>query len=451
MAEPSHSKFSASAASRWIACPGSIPLSAGKPDSTSSYAAWGTVAHAIADECIAGKWASPAECIGQTQHVDGHQITVDQDMVDCVNTYLANLREMTTGADILTGEMRVNYAEWLNVPREQAWGTADAIAVVGAELQVHDLKTGMGVEVDARDNEQMLLYAGGALLEYQDLADIQTVRMVIHQPRIKQAPSEWSITVDELTAWLRGRARSGAVSVEQAIRMYPDASDGTLPAEWQDTFLHPGEDQCRWCKAKATCPKLRDEVAKTVFNAAPASPDEFSALDTPVEGASAVVAGHSIAAWLGACLTKVDMVEDWCKSIRAEAERTMLAGENVPGFKLVEGKQGNRAWSDEAEALKLLKTFRLKQEEIYDFTVKSPTQIAKLGPPVDKDGNVKPPKEGEEAPVIGRRQWPKIAALITRAPAKKHVAPLSDKRPALEIKPVADEFETQSVSADDLC
>jgi hypothetical protein len=74
------------------------------------------------------------------------------------------------------------------------------------------------------------------------------------------------------------------------------------------------------------------------------------------------------------------------------------------------------------------------------FAVKSPTQIAKLGPAFDKDGKIKPQKEGTPPPVIGPRQWPKVAALITRAAAKKHVAPLSDSRPALVVTPVVDDF-----------
>ena len=71
---------------------------------------------------------------------------------------------MTAGADILVGESRVNYAEWLGVDRAAAWGTSDVIAVIGNELMVADYKHGMGVEVDAESNEQLMLYAGGALL-----------------------------------------------------------------------------------------------------------------------------------------------------------------------------------------------------------------------------------------------------------------------------------------------
>ena len=46
-----------------------------------------------------------------------------------------------------------------------------------------------------------------------------------------------------------------------------------------------------------------------------------------------------------------------------------------------------------------------------------------------------------KAGTIGPRQWGKLQEVITQSEGKPHVAPLSDSRPALEIKPVADDFE----------
>ena len=429
MTEPAHSKFSASAAARWLACPGSMVLSQGAPDSTSFYASEGTAAHRLLDGAISNG-IEPQEMLGTAWEIDGHAITVDQDMIDAVNIALGNIREMTAGADILVGESRVNYAEWLGVDRAAAWGTSDVIAVIGNELMVADYKHGMGVEVDAEQNEQLMLYAGGALLEYQDLADIQTVRMVIHQPRIKKAPSEWAISVEELKAWLTGRARSGAISV---INAEQDTARVVERREWNDVYLHPTEKGCRFCKAKATCPALRDEVASTVDSTGftPATPDEFATID----GATPAALQHAETAWLSAALSKVDLIEDWCKAVRAEVERRLLAGDNVPGYKLVAGKRGARQWTDEAQAEQLLKTFRLKQEEMYDFKLISPTSAEKLA----------------KAGVIGPRQAPKLQALIVQKDGKPHVAPLSDKREALSVRPVADDFETQPADAGDLC
>lgn len=417
-----HSKFSASAASRWLACPGSIALSEGKPDNTSGYAAWGSVAHSIADKSLVlGETAN--EFIGSKFSQDGYLITVDQEMVDCVQTYLDNLHEMTAGADLFESETRTNYASWLHVDADLAWGTADATAVLGTELQVHDLKTGHGVEVDAQGNEQMMLYAGGKLLEMEALGiDIETVRLVIHQPRVRKAPSEATVTRDELVQWLTGTARSGAASVQVA-------SNNVGTPRWDETFLRPG-DHCRWCRAKPTCSALRYGVTATVSDTVPARPDDFDTLAPTIEPPADT--GISDADWLAACLSKVDLIEDWCKSVRAESLRRLSAGEPVPGYKLVPGKRGNRQWADPAEAEKVLREqFRLPVDKAYDLKLISPTTAEKLA------------KAGD----IGPRQWAKVIPLIVQKDGAPSVAPASDPRPAITVQPVADAF---TVQADDL-
>ena len=67
---------------------------------------------------------------------------------------------------------------------------------------------------------------------------------------------------------------------------------------------------------------------------------------------------------------------------------------------------------------------------MYSFKVISPTQAEKL--------------LAESSP----RRWAKAQEIISRADGKPSVAPLSDKRPALEIKPVAEQFDDLSVADD---
>jgi len=134
--------------------------------------------------------------------------------------------------------------------------------------------------------------------------------------------------------------------------------------------------------------------------------------------------------WLSAAMGQAEQIEGWLKAVRAEVERRLLAGKSVPGYKLVKGKQGNRAWRDAEAAEALLKSFRLKIDEMYDMKVISPTTAEKVL---------------AESP----KRWAKAQVLITRADGKPSVAPLSDKRPALEVKPVAEEFEDLSI-ADEL-
>jgi hypothetical protein len=127
----------------------------------------------------------------------------------------------------------------------------------------------------------------------------------------------------------------------------------------------------------------------------------------------------------------VPLVRMWSDAVSGRVEKTMLSGEPVAGYKLVQGRRGSRAWADETEAEKLFKAMRLKKEQMYDFKVISPTSAEKLLKPTPK-------------------RWNRVLPLITQSDGKPSVAPLSDKRPALELKPLAAEFEAISNGAEDL-
>ena len=231
-------------------------------------------------------------------------------------------------------------------------------------------------------NPQLQTYALAALEQFGLAEDFQTVRIVIHQPRLNHV-SEAAIPVDELLAF--GETLSAAA---KATRL-PDAP------------LVVSEKGCKYCKAKATCPAIRDEVLGHFDNVEPttATTDE-----------------------LGEAMAKADLIEGWVKAIRAETERRLFAGTPVAGFKLVQGKRGNRAWTDVEEAEKLLKSMKLKHDQLYEYKVISPTTADKLA----------------TAGAIGPRQWFKVLALITQADGKPSVAPEADKRPALVTSAEAD-------------
>jgi hypothetical protein len=402
-------------------CPGKIVLEDGKPNSTSKYAAEGTAAHQVLTWALQEERPASAY-IGRLIEADGFTFEVDDDMARHVQVCVDYTADLKGDEGIVFADIRVNYAEYLDTPELEAWGTADVIIARGTELIVIDFKYGMGVEVSAEKNPQMSLYGLGALQQFHGVvADFERVRMAISQPRIKTAPSEYDITVDELEAWGRGAARSAVNSCKAA-----QLSVGH--PEFDATFLRPSEKGCKFCKAKATCPKLRAEVASTIESAShPASPEDFADL-------SAVMpTGASDEKWLQVCLDKADLIEDWCKAVRAEVERRLLAGAPVPGYKLVQGKRGARQWSDAKVAEETLKTMRVKLEDMYDFKLISPTSAEKL----------------HKAEVIGPRQWPKVQALFTQSEGKPHVAPVSDSRPALVVTPVIEDF-TDVTTADDL-
>jgi hypothetical protein len=126
---------------------------------------------------------------------------------------------------------------------------------------------------------------------------------------------------------------------------------------------------------------------------------------------------------LATLMDAADMIESFAKAVRAEVERRLLAGTFTDArYKLVEGRQGARSWTNEAEAEAALKAMRLKVDQMYDFKLISPTTAEK----VLKEANP--------------RKWTKLQPLIGRSDGKPSVAPASDKRPALSMA-IAEGFD----------
>jgi len=378
-----------------MACPGSVTLEADFPDTSSAYAREGTAAHELAAMVLEDPSSTANHYVGKKIAFDDHGEEVvwpiTKEMADYVDDYVNFVRERAVGK-ILHVECKLSIGHITGEPN--ATGTSDVVIIDREQeaIEVIDLKYGMGVRVDAENNEQMQFYALGALYEYELISDFSWVTMVIHQPRLNHV-SEWNIPVDQLR------------------RFEDEARHAADKVRWEEPTFNPSEKQCRFCKAKATCPALRAEVTEIVGGAA--TLDEF----TPQ-----TVDSQSGDNYLPMAMSKVGMVEDWCKAVRAEVERRLLAGQTVDGYKLVEGRKGNRTWSDEDAVTALFKSFRLRQEEMYDLKLISATKAEKLL---------------KENP----KRWAKTEQLITRSDGKPSVAPATDKRPAMDVKPVLDDFQ----------
>lgn len=355
-----HARLSASSAHRWMNCPGSLALEGG----------------AIGEE--------PPEEV---------EIEITANMAEGVQVYLDHVRRHVNGGTLLV-EQRVHFGPAIGM--EDGWGTADAVIVDGDTLKVIDLKFGRGVQVYVEGNEQLLLYGLGALFDFGMLGDFAKVELHIVQPRIDHI-DQTTVAVAELHEF----ARAAMEAAREAVT--PSAA------------RIPGAKQCRFCKAKATCDALRDDVTITTGNLPVASPEEFENLE-PV-----AVSAESPAPWLAMVMRKADLIEEWLKAVRAEVERRLAAGEEVPGWKLVEGRRGNRQWSDEQVATEILKSMRLKQEEMYNFKLISPAQAEKLLKPSPK-------------------RWARVAPLIVQLPGSPSVAPESDKRPPISVAATGSDF-----------
>ena len=410
-----HAILGPSSAERWMTCPGSVALCSTEGNTSSSYADEGTAAHYLAAVCLA-EGTMPEQLIGKKIGLfdQGERFfdetcylkappraffIVNETMAGHVETYVKRVLEYRTGGDLLV-EQRLSIKHLTG--EEDAYGTADAIVLNNRELQVHDLKFGQGMRVDADYNKQLMIYALAALEDLSFLEfEFDCVRLVIHQPRLEHL-SEWYCSVEELRAF--------GEEVKKA-------AEATRKA---DAALVCG-DHCKkaFCRAQATCPAL----AKFIEESIGAEFEDLSRI-TDMKGLVRRYAPEV----LGSKMKAIDAIESWCTAVRAKVESVLLQSNNdadmieMLGHKLVQGRQGARAWRDAAEAEAALKAMRLKVKEMYDLKLISPTACEKVL---------------KETP----KKWVKAQALITRSDGKPSVAPVSDKRPALVIESAEGGFD----------
>lgn len=426
--ERAHALLSPSSAYTWISCKASTAAQLGQPDDSSEYADEGTAAHELAKWCLdAGNDATAY--IGRIITVGEREFEVDDEMAGFVQTYVDGVRERVEAYKLAGATVEMFVEQRLSIEHitseKGAKGTSDCVLIAcfadgHTEICVIDLKYGRGVAVDATNNYQGLMYAAAAVEEHSDFYSFRTVLIVIHQPRLSEKPSEWSLPIADLVDFVEKIAKPAA---EQAM-LYVESVD-FAPLALSD--FNPGAKQCKFCKAKAVCPALAAHVEETInadFDTLADVP--ASVTESTIEQNVEMLTNHR----LGIIYESLDLIDGWMKAVRGRIEVELLAGNAVPGVKLVAGRKGARKWSSTDEAEALLKSMRLKQDEMYTFKVISPTQAEKL--------------LAKESP----RRWKKVEALVTQADGKPSVAPEHDKRPALVIEPAVDEFGVVAVEDD---
>ena len=335
-----HAKLSASGAHRWLACPGSVFLEEDLPDRGSPYAAEGTLAHAVGElklQKYFGRGSGPkrfaAAMAGFRESVywKSEMDRYTEDYFDEVKKRSLRYPEIP----YVAVEERVSFADY--VP--EGFGTCDCIMIYGDEMQVIDLKYGKGVVVSPEKNPQLMLYGIGALGAYEMLYEIGTVRLVIVQPRLDSV-EEWSISAEDLKAW--------GESIKETAKEAYEGSERLASGE-----------HCRFCKAKARCPERAREL--------------FSAVEELAEAKEKAVPPLSNAD-LAKYLTRAKGILDWVKDLEEEALRAVLAGETVPGYKVVEGRS-NRAFKSTDRALEILKDAGYEEAMLYE---RKPLSLSKL-------------------------------------------------------------------------
>lgn len=362
--ERAHALLSASSSHRWLACPSSAVAAEAYPPQDTDFTREGTTAHEAA-EAVA---RAAIEKQTSFKLTPGEGLTLE--MLNCADEYRDYILEQVKSEDaVVLLEQRVDFSPW--VP--EGFGTADCIIIQGDTMDVIDYKYGVGVPVSAVDNPQEKLYGLGALNDYGFAFNVQNIRLHIFQPRIDNISVD-ELTVAELMTWAEKTVKPIA---EKAAK----GKGGYNAGAW-----------CKFCPHAGKCKTLTKTCTEYVQTHG-------------MKVAVPTLAPHEVAE----VLAMEPLVTLWLKRVKDQALTTLLNGGEVPGYKVVEGKQGNRKWTADFQVLEALKAAGYDQEVVTKTELLSPAAMDKA---------------------IGKKTVTELLEqFIDRAPGAPSLAPVSDKRP----------------------
>ena len=198
------------------------------------------------------------------------------------------------------------------------------------------------------------------------------------QPRLDHI-SEWSISVKDLLKWAEWVSQRAEIALDK------------------DAERVPGEKQCRFCKAKATCKALM-KYTEDVIMADFEDLDEMVSPDTLTD------------AQLRKVLELKGLIEGWLSSVETVVRERLESGESFEGFKLVEGRS-LRKWGNEQVAAEVL-TEALGVDVAFKATLISPAQAEKA---------------------LKKDERKLLEDLVVKPAGKPTLVPESDKRPAINL------------------
>lgn len=390
-----HALLSPSGAKKWLACSASLACEKDIPNTSGKAAVLGTAMHTIAEVHLNAYIRGTAlplerevgayvldEGKGQIKALISPMkgaVLITADMIEQVRKYTDYCKPIIDVATYAKLEMRVNLTEVLHPGYEgvETFGTADLVAVQELAntdehmLIIGDLKTGRH-RVEAKENKQLMLYALGVYRRLKRRYNITLVRLVIFQPYAGGA-SEWDISVEGLELFAKFAQKRALLAIDAYFR-------GKKNLKASD--FKPSVDGCQWCRFSEQC-AARTKTVNSVL--AGELEDDFALELTPEK----LVAEYE----------KLPLLRQHIDKVEKAMAAALLSGKKVPGYKLVEGKMGNRAWKD-AEKVAELYGNKLTKEVLM-----SPTEAVKVIP--------------EE----------ELKDFITRKPGTPCVATADDKRP----------------------
>lgn len=309
-----HSHLGPSGWDGFVRCPGKPNAEKGLPDTAGYEAAEGTIFHELAADCL--EFGLEPEDFKKGRFLqDGFEIAYDDEMRRSARDGLDFIRSLEADPDVtMFVETRVDISPW-TLPGQ--FGTADVILVNIKErwVIVFDWKYGKEPVYAALTYQPWGYALGGwqtlfgELFEW-DATDIK-VTIIIEQPRVPGAGGSFDTTMQRVLEFGQHVKRQAVLTTSP-----------TAPRI-------PGEKQCRWCRARASCAELAEwhlENIGSEFDDLDGDPDEF---ELPKE----------ITPERRSFLLKISpMISQWMEALHTSAYRDATLGNPTPGLKLVEGR-----------------------------------------------------------------------------------------------------------------
>lgn len=372
--ERAHAKLSASGASRWATCPGSVQMEDGIPDKESIYAQEGTLAHEMSElklkHYLDPKGFGKRKLNAAIKKLKENEL-YQAEMDSYTDTYVDFIKEKALSFPsnpYIEIEKRVDFSRWV----DGGFGTCDCVLIHGSTLSIIDLKYGKGVPVSAEQNEQLILYALGAYDAFNLIYNLDKIELNIVQPRINNF-STWEISLTELLLW----GDYFKVQAEKAL-----GGNGELV---------PSAKACKFCKARDIC------TARAENNLSLESEINLKPNEIPKDK-------------LYEYISRGEDIAKWVADLKAYALDMCLRGEDIKGLKAVAGRT-SRSWTNQDEAINKLIEGGIDEAIIYD---KVPLTLAKL----------------EKA--LGKQQFTALVGdLVVTSEGKPTLVFENDKRPAI--------------------
>lgn len=339
-----HALLSPSSAHRWLNCPLAPRLEATLPEKPSEYAQEGTVAHSVCEITAKKKFkkVKAAEYNRVIKRLKSNAAW-DDEMLHTAELYVEHLTERAmafANEPYIAFEVKVDVSDY--VP--EAFGRCDCVMFGADTLIITDYKHGKGVPVSPDENPQLMLYALGALKLYKPLFGeaLKKVEVYIDQPR-RDSYEGWGCDINELLAW----GESIKPKAQMAYMGFGEYHAGS----W-----------CQFCRANGIC-KAQAEQETGAFDDFATAVGNPNAILTPAEMGEVLQRGETLVAWY--------------ETIKAKALESLLNGEKIPGYKVVEGRS-SRCWTDQDKALDKLQESGIDRAIIYDSVPKSLAQLEKV-------------------------------------------------------------------------